>query len=478
VRLLLISPEIAPLAKTGGLADVVAGLSQALAALDVEVRLVMPAYTEVLKAAPRPTPLELNVPSGNGRVRARILETRLKKVPVFLIQADSYFLRDGLYGTSSQDFSDNAERFAFFSKAALRLAERTGPWDVLHCNDWQSALIPLYQKLKPSPAGALGHPKVLLTIHNLAYQGVFPESQWKFLNLDKGEFFNSAFLEYYGQINFLKGGIVSADAVTTVSRRYAREILTPDYGCGLEGVLRQRQEHLTGILNGVDYEEWNPEMDPHIARNYSAIERSGKETCKEDLQKAFCLPRRSSVPLLGVVARLVDQKGVDLLLKTADAMAGLELQLVILGTGPEPYESALAAMASRWGNVAVKIGFDNVLAHRIEAGADLFLMPSRYEPCGLNQIYSLKYGTIPIVRATGGLDDTIEDFDPRTGSGNGFKFIEYTGQALLEALRRALVVYRRKAAWEQLVTNAMGCDFSWAGSAREYRALYGKLAGG
>ena len=470
----MIASELAPLAKTGGLADVTAGLSQALTALGVKVGLVIPAYAGTLKAATgaKQTGIELRVQVGTRKITATVRETQLDGMPVFLIQADAYFEREGLYGTSQGDYPDNGERFIFFSKAALSLAERTGPWDVLHCHDWESSLIAVYRKFNTVSRDPLGDAKTVLTVHNLAYQGVFPDSQWRYLGLDKRKFFNSSSLEYYGQINFLKGGILYADAVTTVSRRYAQEILTPEYGCGLDGVLRERQEHLSGILNGVDYREWNPETDPYITQSYSSHDRRGKLSCKFGLQRTFGLPVTGSVPLVGMVARLVEQKGMDILLDSLEEIVRWNVQLVILGAGTEHYEKALMAAADRFPNIGIRIGFDNALAHRIEAGADFFLMPSRYEPCGLNQIYSLKYGTIPIVRATGGLDDTVQDYDLRSQRGNGIKFSDYSGPSLVAAVRRALFIYGQSASWDSLVTRAMACDFSWGKSAREYRALY------
>lgn len=479
IKVLMVSPEIAPLAKTGGLADAVGALAQALARLGNEVVLVMPAYRTVLEniSPLEETGLEVEVPIAGRSVRGIILKTWIgEKLPVFLIRADSYFLRQGLYGDSQGDYADNAERFAFFCKATLELARRTAPWDVIHCHDWQTALIPTLKKIHSHLYDGIQKAKNLFTIHNLAHQGNFPFSVWGLLDLEM-QYFTPRHLEFYSNINLLKGGILFADALTTVSRKYADEIKTPEYGCGLDGVIRDRERDLNGILNGVDYQEWNPKMDPYIKRNYTAKKLNGKKICKKDLQEIYGLPNKASVPLIGMVSRLADQKGLDILIEAIEDLMRLDLQLVILGAGNQRYQAFLDRLPSRYGEkIGVKIGFDNVVAHKIEAGADIFLMPSKFEPCGLNQMYSLKYGTIPVVRATGGLDDTIEDYNPLSGSGNGFKFANYSGPVLLEAVKRCIAVYRNGKAWHQLTIKAMGCDFSWKKSALEYLALYRKLA--
>jgi starch synthase len=478
MKILMAASECVPLAKTGGLGDVVGALSGALGRLGNEVAVVLPAYQNILeKFSLEETGIELEVELGERRVAGTVLKTGGDGgVPVYLVRQDEYFRRPQLYGTPQGDFSDNAERFAFFSKAALQLAECTGPWEVIHCHDWQSALIPVLNK-----AGAVSLPgvrkaKTVLTIHNLAHQGTFPFSEWNLLNLD-ARYFAPKYLEFYGRINILKGGILFADALTTVSRKYAEEILTPEYGCGLEGVLRGREKDLQGILNGVDYREWSPEGDPHIKKKYSAVNLRGKAECKKDLQQLYGLPLKAPAPLLGIVSRLADQKGFDILLEIIEELLRMDLQIVILGAGDLKYQELLAKLPESYPQkIGVNIGFDNALAHKIEAGADMLLMPSRYEPCGLNQIYSLKYGTVPVVRATGGLDDTIEDYDPLSGAGNGFKFIGYTGSEFFEAAKRALAVYVNKKAWRQVIANGMACDFSWEKSAREYLELYQKVS--
>jgi len=470
MKILIVASECVPLVKTGGLGDVVGALSGALARGGVEAAVALPAYGSVLdKFRVDDTGIELAVSLDGRRVPGTVLKTNVENgAAVYLIRNDAYFARPGLYGTPQGDYPDNAERFVFFGKAALELAAATGPWDVLHCHDWQSALAPVLIKAGAAKAAA----KTILTIHNLAHQGLFPYAEWPLLGLEPG-YFTPKYLEFYGKINFLKGGILFADALTTVSRKYAEEILTPEYGSGLEGVLADRKRDLHGILNGVDYREWNPESDKFVKKNYGPGNMAGKAECKHDLQQLYNLPQRPSTPLLGIVSRLADQKGIDLLLDVVDQLLGMDLQLVVLGAGDQRYQDLISALPSAHPKrVGVTIGFDNALAHKIEAGADIFLMPSRYEPCGLNQIYSLKYGTVPVVRATGGLDDTIEDFDPLSGKGNGFKFADYSGAAFLSAIKRALAVYISKKAWKQIIANGMAADFSWERSAADYLQLY------
>lgn len=477
----MVASEIFPLAQTGGLADMVGALSSHLVELGLDVTAVMPAYQTVLEnlSSSEETGMEIEVPVGERRVRAEILKIRLgEKLAVYLIRQDSYFLRDNLYGTSEGDYPDNAERFAFFSKAALDLAQKTAPWDVIHCHDWQTALMPFLKKIQPDLRPEVHESRTLLTLHNVAYQGSFPASVWGLLNLDS-RYFTPGYLEFYGNVNLLKGGIVTADALSTVSRSYAREILSPDYGFGLEGVLRSRKEDLYGILNGVDYREWNPETDRYIRANYGPRDLRGKAICKRDLQKLYGLPARAQVPLIGMVTRLAAQKGLEIVADAMEELMRLDVQLVILGSGDRRYQELFVELSARHSQkMGAKIGFDHFIAHKIEAGSDLYLMPSRYEPCGLNQIYSLKYGTIPIVRATGGLNDSIGDYQPLTGRGNGFKFNGYSSSALSEAIKRAIAVFSHKRAWRRLITNAMVCDFSWQKSAPEYVALYRKLRTG
>ncbi|HVN88167.1 MAG TPA: glycogen synthase GlgA [Candidatus Binatia bacterium] len=479
MRVLMAASEAAPLVKTGGLGDVLGALPPVLAAHGVDVALVLPAYRDIdrTRFPLRPSGFSIRVPVSSRMIEAEVLTTELPGgVPVFLPRVDAYFDRDGLYGTSQGGFVDNAERFAFFARAVLAIAERVGAPDVLHCHDWQTALAPAFLRADAIRYPLLTRSTSLLTIHNVAYQGVFWKDDWHLLNLD-WRYFTADQIEFHDQINYLKAGIVFADAVTTVSRKYAEEIQTPEFGWGLEGVLRGRHDALVGILNGVDYAEWNAAADPHIEAHYTRDNFMGKARCKAALQRAFGLPETGKTPLFGIVSRLADQKGFDLLaVALPELLATRDVQLVVLGTGEPKYHAQLDELARRFaGRMGVALRFDNPLAHQIEAGADLFLMPSRYEPCGLNQIYSLKYATIPVVHATGGLDDTITPFDGRTGT--GFKFTDYTPSALLDCIDTALAYYRQPAKWRQLRRNAMAADFSWDRSAEQYVDLYRRLVG-
>ena len=397
--------------------------------------------------------------------------------PVFFVENDRFFDRDYLYGTPAGDYPDNLERFSFFSRAVFELlAHLHLEPAVLHCHDWQTALIPIYLHWLPALRERFPRTATLLTLHNLGYQGIFPPEIFPVLGLPT-EAYRTEGLEFWNRINLLKGGILAADSLTTVSRKYAAEIQTKEFGFGLEGVLAGRRRDLTGILNGVDYREWDPATDPHLPANFGPGDTAGKRACKEDLLKIFALPPAfQTLPVIGMVSRLAEQKGIELL---AEAIPGLmlrDLALVILASGDERYQKLLGGLARAYPErLRVRLGFDHNLSHRIEAGSDLFLMPSRYEPCGLNQIISLKYGTIPIVRATGGLEDTVEAFDPLTGRGNGFKFTEYQAADLIHEVNRALQVFADPPNWKKLIANAMASDFSWKNPAREYLELYERL---
>lgn len=472
--------EAVPFAKTGGLADVAGALPRALKRLGVDVSVIIPAYHAIERErfSLRRTEWTLRLPVSDRTVTAGVFAAQMADgVPVYLIEADQYFARTGLYGTPDGDYLDNAERFAFFARAIPALLPYLAPVEVLHCHDWQTALAPVFLRADAARYPGVANVRTVLTVHNLGYQGLFWYLDWHLLNLD-WQFFAPNWLEFYGKINYLKGGLVSADAITTVSPTYAREIQTPEFGCGLEGVLVARQNALAGILNGVDYTEWSPEHDHHIAAPYSADDLSGKAACKADLQAAVGLPVSPDQPLIGMVSRLAAQKGFDLLSEVAPQLLHKHLQIVIQGSGDASYQELFTSLAQRHKKrLAVRIAFDNALAHRIEAGSDMFLMPSRYEPCGLNQIYSLRYGTIPVVRATGGLADTITDFDPATGRGTGFTFTEYSSAALMACIERALDAYRSPEAWRKLIRSAMRADFSWDRSAQAYVDLYRRLLG-
>jgi starch synthase len=473
----LVSPEIAPFAKTGGLGDVLGSLPQAQAELGVRVSLILPAYRSVLHGGfpLEDTGVRFTVPISDRREEGHLLKTRVgSDITAYFIRADRYFDREYLYGTPEGDYSDNAERFVFFCRAALEVLKLDPP-HILHANDWESALAVVFLKAQPALYPELTAVKTVLTIHNLGYQGIFWGLDWPLLNLDRS-LFTPRYLEFYGKINFLKGGIVFADAVTTVSPTYAEEILTPEQGFGLDGVFRERAANLVGILNGVDYNVWNPETDPAIAKNYSLNNPAGKRMCKADLQQNFCLSQNPDIPVIGMVSRLTAQKGLDLLEKALDDLLSHNCQFILLGAGDKSYQDFFSQIPDRYpGRVGVQIGFSESSAHKIIAGSDLLLMPSRYEPGGLTQLYGLKYGTIPIVRATGGLKDTVEEFQPETGRGHGFVFGPYMVWNFLEAIDRALVSFHQKDDWTRLMGNAMAADFSWARSARTYLELYRRL---
>jgi starch synthase len=481
MKIAMVSPEIVPFAKTGGLADVVGTLSTALGQYGHEMTLIMPAHRTVLQGgfALEDTGMRFSVPLANRQEEASVLRARAgSNVCVYCIRADRYFDREYLYGTPAGDYPDNAERFVFFSRAALEILKHE-PVELLHCHDWQSAPAIVFVKAQPERYAELHALKTVFTVHNLGFQGIFPPSDWPLLNLD-WSLFTPQHLEFYGNINFLKGALVVADKITTVSPSYAREIIEIDQGFGLDGVLRDRQRDIVGILNGVDYSQWNPQNDPHIAKQYGAATLAAKQNCKKALQRIFALPQQSDLPILGMISRLTSQKGLDLIETILDPLMQSNLQMTILGSGEPRYEELFNAAAARYRQkIAARIGiFDEPLAHQIEAGADFFLMPSRYEPCGLNQMFSLKYGTIPIVRAIGGLKDTVEDYDAERGTGTGFVFSSYEPQALLGAIDRGLQVFRDKRAWTALRRRAMAKDFSWDRSARMYDELYGNLLTG
>jgi starch synthase len=478
MRILLAASEVAPFAKTGGLADVAGALPKALAKLGHDVRVVLPKYrmVDAGKHKLRRVLASLPVPVAGRTEQAAIWEGKIESAPVYFVQHDGYYDRDALYQTKEGDYPDNAERFAFFSRAILEMIRPLNflP-EVYHCNDWQTGLVPTYLRTTLQGVRELQMTGVLFTVHNLGYQGLFGTEALAAANLGR-DLFHPSGIEFYGKVNLLKAGLLFSDLITTVSGKYSQEIQTEEFGCGLEGVLRARAKDVHGILNGIDYDEWHPTRDTFIAARFSRDSLDGKAACKADLQHAFGLPARPNVPLLAVISRLTPQKGMDLVAEALDAMLGLDSQFVLLGTGDadlhKAFERAKARHPSR---VGLKLGFDVALSHKIEAGADMFLMPSRYEPCGLNQMYSLAYGTVPVVRATGGLDDTIQPFDPKTGRGTGFKFAETTTQALRETVKMAVALYRQPDQWGRLVRNGMACDFSWDRSAKEYVALYQQI---
>jgi starch synthase len=466
--------ECVPFSKTGGLADVIGALPPALANLGHQVTVFLPYYRQTLLDNPHTVIPSITVPFDDRYRFCSVLDGGKRAgVQFYFIDYPPFFDRDGLYGTSLGDYHDNAERFAMFSRAVLEASKVLGAPDVLHCHDWQTALIPILLKTLYDEDPAFATTPSVFTIHNLGYQGLFQPEILPLLMLP-WDLFTMSKLEFYGKVNFLKGAITMADFITTVSRRYAQEIQTAEFGFGLEGVLRARGNTIAGILNAVDYVSWNPEKDDFIAAAYSSSDLKGKAACKADLLEQFGLPTDAKSPVVGIVSRFVPQKGFDLIQQVADRMAMEDLILVVLGNGQKEYEDLFRRLARQYPQkFAVKIAYDNTLAHKIEAGSDIYLMPSHYEPCGLNQIYSLKYGTVPVVRATGGLDDTVEQFDPKTLKGTGFKFREYSGEAMLDCLRVAAALFRDNPdAWQALMRNGMAQDYSWTNSAREYVKVY------
>ena len=468
---LMVSSEASPWAKTGGLADVLGSLPAALAQLGHKVGVVIPRYMDAFEAPATRVYDNLWILIGRTWYETTIWELETAGVRYFFVGQHELYDRPTLYGDHTGDFPDNHIRFALLCKAALEVARRLFPTDIFHCHDWQTGLLPFYLKDPIDPAFIGAHS--LLTIHNLGYQGHFDRTAMRDLGLP-ATLFQPDGIEFWGKVNFLKAGIVFADALTTVSPTYAREIQTPEFGWGLDGLLAKRKADLHGILNGVDYSRWNPETDSSIPANYSDSDLRGKHTCKRELLKEMGLPPSAlQKPLLGIVSRFAGQKGFDLLPPiAADLFAG-DVCLVALGNGEEPIEQFFRDLQAAFPDkVAVREGYDETLAHRIEAGADIFLMPSRYEPCGLNQIYSLRYGTVPVVHATGGLEDTIVD------AVTGFKFDDYNGEALLEAIRRACLCREDRKAWTVMMVRGMQQDFSWAASAGEYSAVYSGLHSG
>lgn len=476
MNIFFIASECVPFSKTGGLADVVGALPRVLAARGHQVSVFLPRYRHTDPG--RLLVPNLSVSFGHLSHVVDIREGKtLGGVRHFFVDYPPYFDRESLYVDGGADYPDNPERFALFCRAALEFMRHIGRPDVLHCHDWQAAQVPVLLKSVLAGDPLFQKLPVVFTVHNLGYQGIYGADALHRIGLPP-DLFSLNGLEFYGLLNLLKGGLVFSDFVTTVSRRYAQEIQTPEFGHGLDGVIRSRAGTVVGILNGVDYDEWNPETDRFLAARYSASDLSGKQECKRELLERFHLPAASRRrPLIGIVSRFATQKGFDLIVEQAEAMMAEKVSLVALGTGEPAFEKLLRELARRFPQrFAVRVAYDNALAHKIEGGSDIFLMPSRYEPCGLNQIYSLRYGTVPVVRATGGLDDTIEPFDPRTGQGTGFKFQEYSGAAMLACLRRALDLYHHDpVAWQQVMRNGMARDFSWDASAAEYESLYERV---
>jgi starch synthase len=475
--IITIASEMVPFAKTGGLADVSGSLAKKYRQLGHNSYAILPAYKDIGKGKAVSTGISLDIQIGQNTEKANILKSEVVPgVTTYLIDHPYFSLRNGLYGSSDGDFPDNAARFILFSKASLELIISLGlAPDIIHCHDWQTGLIPAYLR-----NGYIGHSnftktKSVFTIHNLAYQGLFPPETmlaaglpWSFFHIDG--------LEFYGKMNFLKGGLTFSDHITTVSPTYAKEILTPEFGCGLHGLLTVLQHKLTGIINGIDYTEWDPKTDNILPIKYQATEIEGKQTAKRLLCKRLSLPYQPDRPMMGIVSRLAAQKGLDIISEALPRFFELDLGLAVLGTGDIAYHDMLSAKQVEYRErFGLKLDFDNELAHLIYAGSDIFLMPSRYEPCGLGQMIALRYGSIPVVRNTGGLADTIFDLNHDSAKGNGFVFSEYSSSAFLDALTRALESYHDRDKWHKLISNAMSYDYSWESSADKYLELFFKL---
>jgi starch synthase len=476
MRILIASPEATPYAKTGGLADVAGALLKEFCGLKDKASLVLPLYKRIAeKFSLHRTGKSFIVPMGAANVEGRVWVSEDTVTPrAYFIECEELYGRKELYGTARGDYPDNALRFAFFSRAVMEtcLAMDIRP-DIIHCNDWQTGMLPLYLRTFYRDRAHLKKTATLFTVHNLGYQGLFPPSDIVLTGLGN-EYFTPERLEFYGRLNFMKAGLLYADLLNTVSKTYAAEILDADYGFGLEGVLRMRRHDLYGVINGLDYEEWNPASDRFIPAHYDVDDPAGKGLCRKRLLHETGL-RDEHRPLFGIVSRLSSQKGLDLISGSVDRLVRLGLNIVILGKGDEYYQNLLASLAGKHpGRVFVKIGFRESLAHTIYAGCDFFLMPSKYEPCGLGQLIALRYGTIPVARKTGGLADTIEDYDHLKSKGTGFLFSGYTPDALLDAVKRALCVYADRKKMEKMISEAMKTDFHWIKSAQEYRELYSK----
>jgi starch synthase len=478
MKVAVVAAEMAPYAKAGGLADVIGALPMELAACGSRVSVVMPGYKSALAALP--TEIigdEYSVMVGRQRERFRVRTgVGVGGVPIFFIVHDGCFGRDGIYGEDGQDYPDAIYRYIFFGRAAARMLGDFIKPDAVHAHDWHTAVLPILMRADPALRAPFERTASLFTIHNVAFQGLCDASQFPLLNLDRS-YLSVEYLEFYGRVNLMKGAVVLADAASTVSPTYAREVSSdPSFGFGLEGVLHAKGSRFVGILNGADYNEWNPATDQHLAARFTPEDARGKVLCAASLRKRTGLAARSKRALVGMVSRMTAQKGFDLLVPALDQLMALEIDLVVLGNGGPQFEAGLrAAQRAYPERIAVSTAFDNDLAHQIQAGCDLFLMPSRFEPCGLTQMYALKYGTAPVVRATGGLADTVAEFDPATGSGNGFVFERYEAAELIGAMRRALRVFGDPAAWRRLMANCFAADFSWSAAAARYMELYSQL---
>ena len=478
MKILIATPEAVPFIKTGGLADVAGSLNKEFRGMKHETYCILPLYKKIKDSLRLDdTGLTIKVPVGKTIKEGRIFSYRSS---AYFIRSDEFFDRVELYGTATGDYSDNASRFIFFARGILEAcrALKFQP-DIIHCNDWQTGLVPIYLKTLYKDDTFFRNTATLLTIHNLGYQGLFPASDMSLTNLDQS-LFHPQGIEFYNQVNFLKAGIISADVLNTVSLTYSREILERDSGFGLEGVLGNRKKDLFGVINGIDYDEWDPVKDKLLPSHFSSRNISGKTACKKELLRSLFKTESAEaerMPVIGIVSRLSEQKGLDLVLQSLPELLSYGVRLVILGKGDESIQNALVKTAVKYKErLSVTIGFNDSLAHRVYAGTDFFLMPSRYEPCGLGQLIAMRYGSVPVARATGGLIDTIQDYDPLAAAGTGFLFHDYTASALVSALKRAFCLFTEKNKMKKVTIEGMKQDFSWKKSAADYIELYGKAA--
>jgi starch synthase len=478
VKIAIVAAEITPWAKVGGLADVIGALPAALKQSGAEPAVILPGYRGVLDALKTaPVAENLSVLVGDSSERFDLLRAETRDgVTLYLINHPDYFNRPGVYGERGADYPDNLHRYVMFGRAAALAAARFIRPDVLHAHDWHAAVAPIVARADPALREALGSALTVFTMHNLAFQGICEPEDFGLLNIDRS-YFSVDYLEFWGRVNLMKGAIMLADGASTVSPTYAREVSSnPELGFGLEGVLRHKGSRFVGIINGADYTEWDPAIDPMIAAKYTPARREGKAVCRRALRKLAGLSDRDDAPIVGMVTRMTPQKGVNLLGEALDAVMDLGVQLVMLASGDPALEKYFKSAEEQFpGQLHVQLAFDNAFAHQIQAGSDIFLMPSRFEPCGLTQMYALKYGTAPLVRATGGLKDTVTEFDPQHGTGNGFMFSDYRADAMVDAMARARRLFADRAAWRRLMDNCFAADFSWTVSARHYLRWFDDL---
>lgn len=475
MKILIASPEAVPYVKTGGLADVAGALCKEYRKMKQEACIILPLYKRIKESQSslKDTGMKIKVPVGDRSIEGRIFSDQSLN---YFIECDEFFDRQELYGTPEGDYADNASRFVFFSKGILETCKALNfKPDIIHCNDWQTGLVPLYLKTIYKADKYFKKTATILTIHNIGYQGLFPASEMPKTNLG-WELFNPEGIEFYGKVNFLKAGIISANVLNTVSNTYAKEILLKEYSFGLDGVLRTREKDLYGVINGIDYEEWDPSRDEILPAHYSRNDLSGKAICKRELIRSLFKsddPKAERMPLIGMVGRLSEQKGLDLVIQAIPELLSFGVKFAILGKGDEAFHRMFSEVAGKYKDkVSVTIGFDDTLAHMIYAGSDFFLMPSKYEPCGLGQLISQRYGSIPIARKTGGLLDTIQDYEPLTLKGTGFLFSDYTPSAMIDTIKRAFCVYTDRDKMNKMIVEGMKMDFSWKRSAQRYIELY------